>query len=521
MLPPLIVEETTSPLRWRYFAMPGREVLSATADARASAVVERIRLLDHSLTSLIPERFLAKPGLVPETLVLLNQENLPGPTRTLLDDAAKKVNTRVRFIPNLALGDLDAATTLAVPARGLDDFIYTEGRINGLLRRRTPQLPEWFIQGMGGFYRRLGFVGREIKILPIVWGSREESDRRRRESALPRLLLPFEEMLTRRPPPNSTADVDVTWRDQSTLFLYWALQGGGSSRREALWRFLDRLDREPVSEALVVEHFGLAYADMRAALSDYLATALIARNDPLLVAPRRPQLAPPEFRPATPAEITRIRGDLERLEVEHVRPQAAHLADIYAEQARRTLRGVYSGEERDPQILAIAGLLELEAGQPETALPFLEAAVQANVLRPRAYLELARLRYAALVKTVGQQADLTPAQVDSIAGPLLTGAQQAPALVGIHTLLAVVLTRGSQAPSMAQLAALHDGARTFAHAPGLVAQTILLHRAAGQSAAAMVLAREGMLRAPDDAARARIEAAAGGAVATEGARTQR
>src|SRR5476651_234046 len=94
-----------------------------------------------------------------------------------------------------------------------------------------------------------------------------------------------------------------------------------------------------------------------------------------------PEPPPFELRDATEAEVGRIKGDTLRL---GGHDGAAHLAMI----------APYIRGERDPQLLAALGLLERKLGDDARAKKFLEAAARDKAVRPRAYLELARLRLA-------------------------------------------------------------------------------------------------------------------------------
>jgi hypothetical protein len=67
---------------------------------------------------------------------------------------------------------------------------------------------------------------------------------------------------------------------------------------------------------------------------------------------------------------------------------------------------------RDPRRLASAGIYRAEMGRDAEARPLLEEATKADVMRPRAYLELARIRLAAAWKALGPGEKLFAAEVD-------------------------------------------------------------------------------------------------------------
>ena len=67
------------------------------------------------------------------------------------------------------------------------------------------------------------------------------------------------------------------WRAQCALFMRWAVVHDEGRQREAFWRFVERLERQPPDEALFRACFGFGYADMRDRLSDYLPEAVRER----------------------------------------------------------------------------------------------------------------------------------------------------------------------------------------------------------------------------------------------------
>lgn len=106
------------------------------------------------------------------------------------------------------------------------------------------------------------------------------------------------------------------------------------------------------------------------------------------------KLPPLALRLATDGEIARIKGDWERLEINYVRQRYPDLATKYIEQARRTLLRAYDRNDRDPRLLAVLGLCEVDAGNDAGARDYLETAARLEIVRPRVWLELARLRLA-------------------------------------------------------------------------------------------------------------------------------
>jgi hypothetical protein len=206
-------------------------------------------------------------------------------------------------------------------------------------------------------------------------------------------------------------------------------------------------------------------------------------------------------------EIARIKGDWERLEITYVRTHFPTLTTKYVEQARRTLMRAYDGGSRDPQLLAVLGLCEVDAGNDAGARGYLEdAAARDPALRPRARFELARLRFAAArAPGAGAAPALTAAQAGDVLAPLLAEREQDLLLVEAYTLIADVWAACTEAPTRAQLALLERGVRLFPRHSELVHRTAELNLRHGHTDAARWQVTLGLTLAPDAATRARFE----------------
>jgi hypothetical protein len=142
-----------------------------------------------------------------------------------------------------------------------------------------------------------------------------------------------------------------------------------------------------------------------------------------------------------------------------------------------------------------------------------------GVVRPRAALELARLRYAALP---AGDSGLTTAQATNILDPLRAALALAPPMREAYALLAAVCDRSPGPPGAADLARLNAGVELFPEVSAYVGRVILFNVAQGDLAAAQRAAHLGELHAVDTAQREqfmrlRAELAAAGA-ADSGAR---
>ena len=140
---------------------------------------------------------------------------------------------------------------------------------------------------------------------------------------------------------------------------------------------------------------GLDYATAHKQLTEFLPVAIQRTTHYRLDRAVKPPTV--ALRDASPAEIGRLKGELERLEVGYVKDRFSNAPGIavrYLDQAHLTLMRAYEQDSRDPRLLAAIGLWALDAGQPASAREFLEAAATggSGKLRARASLELARLQ---------------------------------------------------------------------------------------------------------------------------------
>jgi hypothetical protein len=233
--------------------------------------------------------------------------------------------------------------------------------------------------------------------------------------------------------------------------------------REALWKLAIRADEGPVTEEMFEACFGFGFSELRDRLSDYLPKAVeeSARIDP----GRRPSLPRIEAERATPNEIARVRGEWERLAIGHVQRRLPQVREPYIAQARRTLRRAYDAGDRDPRLLATMGLCEIDAGNEAGARQYLEPAIAAGVVRPRAYYELARLRFAELRRGMPETKMFSYSELAPIFHPLQRGLTQAPPLAENFVLLAEAWVSSELSPNTAEFAELEMGARLFARRP--------------------------------------------------------
>jgi len=532
-LPPFIVEETTKPLPWRYADVAGLEVLSCCPERLTRELIANHHRLHALLGELLP------PGLQlkmteKRTLLFVDSAQQPPTSQEVvaqmvlsavdqqrIDNALVPVdNGRLRrrpppprytFLPNLRLWDRDAQALFAIVRESEFDpnrVALTPDYIAYLLRNRRPALPPWFISGVLTLYSRARYTEDALTLDRLDWLSETGSAALKSGPEANRAVLPLADFFAGDLSPGDPAPGEglSLWQAQAALFIKWGASGRGAPRRAALWKFAERAAVETVTEALFQECFGFGFAAAQQQLAAYLPEAI---RDRLTLRPAsRPRLSDYPLRPANEEEIARIKGDWERLEIAYVKAQFPALAPKYLEQARRTLLRAYDRDCRDPRLLAVIGLCEVDAGNEAAAREFLEAAAaRTTTLRPRAQFELARLRFAALgAPPAGSGLRLTPDQADAVFTPLLATRAQEPPLAEVYELLAEVWAVCAQAPTRAQLAVLEDGVRLFPHRAELVFRTAELNVRHGFADPARWLITLGLTLAPDTATRTRFEA---------------
>ncbi len=202
----------------------------------------------------------------------------------------------------------------------------------------------------------------------------------------------------------------------------------------------------------------------------------------------------PVFRDATEAEVGRIKGEALRM--------AGNKAA-----ARDALIAPYIRGSRDPQLLGSLGMYEFSIGETARARKFLEAAAKAKVVRPRAYLQLAQLRFDEAVKSPqGTQGRLSSAQVTDILTPLFTARGQPPTLPEVYEMIATVWSRSETPPTAENLRVVDEGVQRFVKRADWIYQAALLKQQYGFLEDAALLAEHGLRITADLAKRQRFQA---------------
>ena len=420
-----------------------------------------------------------------------------------------------------------------------------------LLDRRTPRLPPWLVTGIMNLYLDL-YAANQSKtvtfsqeatdlfesktgsfhpqvpdtiqqpadfiyhIPPFVWVSPEISKKIKPGEAFfgrdaSDSTKVMNDLLTRDPPTEGT-DREI-WDARATLFVRWALDrehqsdrksfkglmaritsnresegsiidGTNSPHRDAFWKYVARAAAGPVTEASFKESFGVSYPEAARQLSDYVPAAIFNPIDVLIG--NSTADAPHVLGDASSAEINRIKGDWERMALNVVRKE---YHDYASARIKETLMRAYRRGLNDPRLLAVIGLLDCDLGDDADAKGFLEAAVQANVVGPRAYYELARIRYDELLASDNGRPSATI--VEHIIEPLEAGRSQSPPLLESYELAAKVMEAVQGADIPPHLNYLDSAQQYFPRDLDLVYRVASLNTTNGFTANALALAEAG------------------------------
>jgi hypothetical protein len=508
-LPPMIVAESTKAPPWLYARVDDTEYLSRCSASTTKAYITAQLEIRRMLRVFIPADFFATSS-VPFVSIVAPLDARAG------DDAAGREMMRIaqqskqrsneeglremripsvqtfRFLPNLRLDDRDMLAVFTYlnekdfhQAKLIAAPDYVWARLNA----RNPTPPAWLIEGVVALYEQTSFRADPITMTRANWISPEDASGLRRDAESRRVLIPPGEFFT--------AQVFLTaqdrnptriaaWRAQAALFIRWALDPANAPAANALWNFARRTSQEPPTEALFTECFGFGYTDLMDRLSDYLPTAV--KQTARILPGKLPALPRFEVKPATPAQIARLRGEWERLEIPFVRGKHPEFLPRYIEQARATLRKAVAHGDGDPQLFAALGLCEVDAGDPAAGRPWLEQAIAMKVVRPRAYFEVARMRWLELTRNTGETSGFTRAQLDPVLAPLRVAITQSPPLPEAHMLLADAWLRCRERITPSDFVALTDALPLFRRVPGIAYRVALLHVREGRRAEARQVA---------------------------------
>lgn len=538
-LPPFIVEEMAKGPPWRYGQLAGFEILSRCGDRTTRELaIAHYRL--HQLLALLVPPALQVSFALPRAVIFYDAALQSPASQEVIADMLKSAEKdaialdppdampfarrggpvdfrpgrRINFLPNLRLWDEDAMMVFALVRDGgydSDQLVLTREYLTYLLINRTPALPAWYAAGVQRLYERVEYDPNSLTLRALEWPTIPPAADPKKDPKGGPPLFPLAEFFSTVVPLGHDADSTALrerWMAQAALFVRWSLDGRTPAQRAAFFEFVARASDERVSARRFRETFGLEFTEADAQLLAYLPAAL--RKSFTLRLER--SLKAPEFglRDATDVEISRLKGDWERLEVTFVKNRSAGLAEKYREQARRTLNRAYDRGARDPDLLANIALCECDAGDAGDlvrARQLLESAAARGPIRPRANYELARLRWREMAAAPeGANGRLSAEQLTQIFTPLYAARTQAPPIPEVYELIARGWLHSAVKPTRGHLAVLDEGVRFFPRRLDLLYDTASLYAAGGFADEAAAMISLALHVVAEDAARARFVA---------------
>jgi hypothetical protein len=516
-LPPMVVMETAKGPPWYYLNTPGGEYLARTTPATLREFAQADMRLFQLLKGLVPESFQARSDL--RSLVVLDRLDQKAEGDAIMQDMARQAeqrataqreadplaprpsSSRVETLLNLRVDDRDMNVLFGyIDEKNFEGsrMVLTANYVRFLMERRAPDLPSWLIEGVVSIFEQSSFVVDPITVRPFTWISWRETRALQRDPDWPRALLPMGELLA---PDSLRAEADhapprvTAWRYQVALFFRWG-NDPKNGVREAFWKLAERATKDVITDKIFEEYFGFGMSEMRDRLSDYLPTAV---REPMHIEPgkvERVRLDDPK--PASKELVARLLGEWQRLEIYYVAARHPRFREAFAQEARRTLRKGYDLGDRDPQLLAALGLCEIDAGNPDGAPFFLKLAIEAKVVRPRAYFEVARMRFLDLLRNQPATYLLSAAETESVVAPLREGLRQKPLMAEAVALFATTWLRSAQAPTEVDFALLRHAAETFPARPTTLFRIAAVCANSGRFAAAEALLDQAMRFPVDD-----------------------
>jgi hypothetical protein len=434
-------------------------VLSRCSEAATRKFIAAVCLANQMFDALVPPEFQGRMS-APAAFILYGEDMQAAIPQAILDSMGAKTGKRVGIAPNFMLFDRDEIKTVALFRDSQAILQRNPESIPFLLGTRTPSPPAWFIAGLRDLFLTATYLTDAVQFGPQEWTSPGTTAAIRSDPESPRRLIPLLELFAN-DRPNGDPESEAARHAEAQLFLRWALAPEVPERRAQLWKFISATAADPsAGEPLFERCFGMGYSEALDQLDDALPSALQARLTVGLG--HLPGLLEFDVRLATGVEVARINGDWERLESNYVRTRIPQAVENYVGQVKLTMSEVGQRERGDSALRAVLGLCAIDAGDPTAARGDLEAAAAASVVRPRVYVELARLRFAEAAKMpAGPGGTLSAQQGEGIASVLRAGRLQEPQLLESYLILAELWTRCKAPIPSADLEGLHAGARLF------------------------------------------------------------
>lgn len=449
-LPELRVAADTA---WRFAAVDGFEILSSASDKASTAFVTEFLRELRLCRSMLPADFLPHPST--PAILILHSGSEPGAASNGWVGAMLSDRTDFDapvFVVNVDWFERNAFNNIEREGRRLTT---TSQYVSWLLDCRQPALPDWFKTGIRAVLGAKIFAEDQVTIpshsifLPM------------NVQTITDTAMPLREFFAHDHTSQIPSKTDVRQR-QAGQFVLWGL--ADEKYRERFFTFVRRTAVEVESEALFAECVGLRFnqADRKilvALLAVTGSSSPTALSDRLSVS-KNEKTPVVELRPARSTEIVRCIAEWRRQNALLIKGQPQQQETL---ETVRTLLLPYADKPRkDPFLLSVLGLCEASLAQTDSARAHLEQAFASTNLRPRALLELARLRFTEVRKLPkGGNKQLNEEQVRYVLGPLSQAISGIPVSRSAYRILVETWRHSEVSPNATDIALLERGRLLF------------------------------------------------------------
>lgn len=505
-LDPVLIE-TSAGNPWQFISVSGYEILSHCSDAFNAEYVKALDRSTRAREELLPDRYWGHPGASIK-IILYNQE--PKSQDNFVQRNPKDFSWSTNGL-RLGSGNVETGSP---PIAGDGDLFILCGNYWNLqtrmekltvdpdsslrLKIRAPQLPPWLIEGieepLGVYHAHLieSVAGNDTLVIPAaIWMSPPEtaalddafkrSRKKKKPLSYPE-MIPLAEFFEVSAPPEKK----VLWESEAALLVRWGLldsSPAGQERRRSFLRFIDDTSTERVTEQLFQKHLALTYREAGQRLKEFLPQAI---TEELRLPLHAGNDGPNTFRESTPSEVARILASWAEMEARTLPRIQSDLRQEYLARAEKLFQRESKKENHDPLFLAEFGLYKLTQGDEAAAREALQSSIDHRIVRPKAYVELARLHFrSALPSSPRGLGDLKPADFAAIITLLATAQRQMPEFLSTYKVWVEVLQHAPTLPSEADLGVLEDAARRFPQEIGLVLKIANTYKNFGYKTVAM------------------------------------
>lgn len=538
-LPKFVVSDDRmlpQPEAWRYGEIPGFEILSNASDKATQRLIKDFNMFREALTMVMP---MPNRATTPTMLILSGKGN-KFDDFLKKDASGEKVTASLFFkgkdqtailidlqATTLNVLEVEASTDTAIDNSLLqvdhDKALYRE-YVHFLLSRSEPRLPAWLEEGLAQI-----IMGMKVDPDYIVFGKLEEATYSAAQGAIAtanaamaelgsdpievpgapaedldfnqalqrRSLVPFDKLFAveHNSPEARNPLGNNVWAKQCFAFVHMCLYGRGKKYQKPFAQFLQRLSKEPVSEQVFEECFKMNYKKMAVELRGYIGMTDYQHQEFSLKKGAAKIGSGPALvlRDATESEVGRIKGE-------------TFAMAGFPEKAKLALTAPYIRGERDPRLVAALAIFDRANGEEVRGLKFLEFAANAKVVRPRLYVELARVRYdEGIAKPGAANGQLSDEQVAKVTSLLLTARSQPPPTPETYELMTETWAHSATPPKKEDVLFLIEGVRLFPNRLRMMYLTAQLCAQTEMIDAAHSLADYGLKVSPDAKTRGMFE----------------